>query len=81
MTAGELLTGQLFKLPGKRRRFLKLRDSSVLLAVQNGPHGENGAHYVQHDAKGDPIFTPTILARTMSGRKFDLPKTREVIPL
>lgn len=81
LTAGELPIGTLFRLPGRRRRLLKIRnygENVHLLTKRNGPLGEQGACYVQHDENGNSIHIPHITVRTMSGRKFDLPKDTEV---
>lgn len=76
ITAGDLPVGTLFRLPGKRRRLLKIRNygenSHVLRRY------ENGVPYSVTDEAGNPIGIPHITVRTMSGRKFDLPKDTEV---
>lgn len=81
MTAGEISCGTLFRLPGRKRKLLKIRNygqGTHPLALPNGPHGEAGALYIQHDEKGEIITVPHITVRTMSGRKFDLPKETKV---
>lgn len=76
MKAGEILVGQLFRLPGKRKKYVKLRNYGQL----SRPVTDDRNNII-HDGNNQPVFVPCITVRTMSGKKFDMPKDKEVIPI